>query len=296
MADLSDASRALVALIAQTVYPNGTGQPPVGGAGVRVYAGWPMPAQLDADLPQNIINISVFPRAVKPVDNAISKWRTVSPPLHTITMTVVGQVVTVGGSVSTPQNVALVIDGKAYVYSVQAGDTLTGIATALAAQIVADFPGTTSSGPVITISQGVTLVLDFVNQVYQSDTLRGASISPRVGGAAMRQREVRRQDQEFLITVWANSYDSRDLLGGAVDSALAGINRITLPDSSFGTLRSRALSNSWDDGTQKQRIYRRDLACWIEYSTTVLAQQYEVTQVQVDIESDAPAVIKTIYM
>lgn len=296
MADLSDASRALVALIAQAVYPNGTGQSPVAGVGVRVYAGWPMPAQLDADLPQYIINVSVFPRAVKPVDSAISKWRTVAPPLRTITLSVAGQVVTVGGSVSTPQNLALVIDGRAYVYSVQAGDTLTGIATALATQIVTDFPGTTSSGPVITISQGATLMLDFVNQVYQSATLHEASISPRVGGAATRQREVRRQDQEFLISVWANSYDSRDLLGGAVDSALAGINRITLPDGSFGTLRSRALSNSWDDSAQKQRIYRRDLACWIEYSTTVLAQQYEVTQSQVVVENDAPAVIKTIYM
>lgn len=296
MADLSDASRALVALIAQTVYPNGTGQPPVAGVGVRVYAGWPMPAQLDADLPQNIINVSVFPRAVKPVDSAISKWRTVAPPVRTVTLTVAGQAVTVGGSVSTPQNVSLVIAGRAYVYSVQPGDTLTGIATALATQLVVDYPGTTSSGAVITISQGATMILDFLNQVYQSDSLHEVSISPRVGGVATRQREVRRQDQEFLITVWANGFDSRDLLGGAVDAALAGTNRITLPDSSFGTVRSRALSNSWGDGAQKQRVYRRDLACWIEYSTTVQEQQYEVTQGQVDIGNDLSAVARTIIL
>ncbi|AOY93828.1 hypothetical protein BKK79_19985 [Cupriavidus sp. USMAA2-4] len=276
MADLADVSRALVALIAQTAYPAGTAQPSISGQPVKVYAGWPNPAQLADDLKAGKQHISVFPRAVKPTDAARSKWRTVAPAAHSLTLTVAGQAVTVGGTVATPQNASLVIDGAAYPYAVQAGDTLTSIATALAALISADQPAT-SSGAVVTIP--------------------GArDISPRVGGAATRLREVRRQDQEFLITVWANCYDSRDPLAAAIDATLADTNRITLPDGSFGTLRSRPLANSWDDSSQKERIYRRDLCCWIEYSTTVAQQQYEVTQGQIVVEDDGGRQLGTVIL
>ncbi|MBB1630310.1 hypothetical protein [Cupriavidus sp. UME77] len=301
MADLSDASRALVALIAQTAYPAGTGQPSISGQAIKVYAGWPNPAQLADDMAAGKVHVSVFPRAVKPVDNAISKWRTITPPAHTVTLAVAGQAVTLGGAMSTPQNLVVFVEAVPYVYSAQPGDTLASAATALATLIAADYPGTTSSGQVITIAGTLVTTNDGVNVVLADGTpvyIQGPvpPVFCRVGGAAIRLREVRRQDQEFLITVWANCYDARDPLAGAIDSALAGINRITLPDGSFGTLRSRALSNSWDDRGQKERIYRRDLACWIEYSTTVQAQQYEVTQGQVVVENDAPAVIKTIYI
>lgn len=269
MADLADVSRALVALVAQTAYPAGTSQPSISGQPVKVYAGWPNPAQLADDLTNGKLHASIFPRAVKTTDTARSKWRTVTPAAHSLTLTVADQTITVGGTVATPQNASLVIDGAAYPYAVQVGDTLTSIATALAALISADQPAT-SAGPVVTIP--------------------GArDISPRVGGVAMRLREVRRQDQEFLITVWANCYDSRDPLAAAIDATLADTNRITLPDGSFGTLRSRPLANSWDDSGQKERIYRRDLCCWIEYSTTVAQQHYEVTQAQVDIYDDLTA-------
>lgn len=61
MSDLSDVSNALVTLIASTLYPNGTGQPSVVVMPCVVYAGWPIPQQLDADLLAGKINVSVFP-------------------------------------------------------------------------------------------------------------------------------------------------------------------------------------------------------------------------------------------
>lgn len=296
MADLADVSRALVALIAQTAYPAGTGQPSISGQPVKVYAGWPNPAQLADDLKSGKLHVSAFPRAVKTTDTARSKWRTVTPAAHSLTLAVAGQTVTVGGTVATPQNASLVIAGVAYPYAVQVADTLASIATVLAAQVAADWPGTTSAGNVITVSQGATLALDFINQRYQSDVLHEPCISARVGGVATRLREVRRQDQEFLITVWANCYDSRDPLAAMIDATLADTNRITLPDGSFGTLRSRPLANSWDDSGQKERVYRRDLCCWIEYSTTVAQQQYEVTQGQIVVEDDGGRRLGTVIL
>ena len=264
MADIADGARALVTLVAQTVYPNGIGQPSITGAGVRIRQGWPMPAQLDADLANGVVNVSVFPAAVRPVDSVFSKWRVLTPAERTITATLSGQSVTVGGTVSTPQNVSLVVDGIAYPYAVQPADTLASIATALAVLVSADQPAT-SAGAVVTIP--------------------GAkSISPRVGGMGKRIREVRRQEQEYRVTVWASSYDSRDPLAGAVDAALAARRRLILPEGILGTMRSRALSNSWDDGSQKQGLYRRDLSCWVEYPTTEVQEQYEVTQGQVDLD------------
>ncbi|SOY56852.1 hypothetical protein [Cupriavidus taiwanensis] len=273
MAGLADVSNALVALIAQIAYPNGTSQPSITGQGVKVYAGWPVPAVLTADLKAGKAHVSVFPRAVKYLQSAKSKWAALTAAEHTVTLTVAGQAVTVGGTISTPQNVSLWIDGHAYPYAVQTGDTLTTIATALAALISVDQPAT-SAGAVVTIP--------------------GAKdISPRVGGMATRIRDVRRQDQEFLITVWANCHETREPLGDALDVALASRQRLTLPDGSFANLRSRPLSNPWDDSGQKEGIYRRDLCCWVEYATTEVQEQYEVTQGEVIVSDDLGTVLRT---
>lgn len=264
MAGLAEVSAALVARIAQIVYPNGTGQPSIVNKPVKIYGGWPSPEQLAKDLKADKLHVSIFPRAVKYLQSAKSKWRTITPASHTVTLTVAGQAVTVGGAVSTPQNASLVVDGHAYPYAVQSGDTVASIATALAALVTVD-QAATSTGAVVTIP--------------------GAkSISPRVGGMATRIRDVRRQDQEFLITVWANCFETRDPLGDAVDAALARIDRLDLPDGSYANLRSRPLSNPWDDDGQKEGVYRRNLSCWVEFPTTEVQEQYEVTQGQVDID------------
>ncbi|AZG14936.1 hypothetical protein [Cupriavidus pauculus] len=264
MAGLAEVSAALVARIAQIVYPNGTGQLPIAGQAIKIYGGWPTPDQLAKDLKAGKQHISVFPRTVKYLQSAKSKWRTITPAVHTISLTVVGQTVTVGGTVSTPQNASLVVDGRAYPYAVQAGDTLASIATALAALVAAD-QAATSVGTVVTIP--------------------GAhAISQRVGGRAIRTRDVRRQDQEFLISVWANCFETRDPLGDAVDAGLARIDRLDLPDGSYANLRSRPLSNPWDDDGQKEGVYRRNLSCWVEFPTTEVQEQYEVTQGQVDLD------------
>jgi spore germination protein YaaH len=184
--------------------------------------------------------------------------------------------VTVGGSVSTPQNAALVVDNKAYVYAVQAGDTLASIATALAALVNVDQTAT-AAGAVVMIP--------------------GAKyISPRVGGQGVAVRETRRQEQGFMVTVWANCFDQRDPIASAIDSALSGQIHLTLAHQSSATLRYK--SSRQDDSQQKEGIYRRDLMYAVEFSTF---QSQTLTQITATVENvsagpslDAQFPIKTI--
>ncbi|PLT18738.1 hypothetical protein [Ralstonia mannitolilytica] len=277
MADITDVSNALVTVIAGIVYPNGTSQPSITGAPVLVYQGWPDAVQLRADLAAGKVHVSVYPQPnmLRIVDSAMSDWSTPSAPVNTITLTLSGQTVTVGGTVSTPQNAALVVDNKAYVYAVQAGDTLASIATALAALVNAD-QSATAAGAVVTIP--------------------GAKyISPRVGGQGVAVRQTRRQEQVYQITVWANCFDQRDPIAAAIDSALSGIPHLTLADQSAAL---RFKNSRQDDSQQKEGIYRRDLLYAVEFSTF---QSQTLTQITATIENvsagpslDAQFPIKTI--
>lgn len=264
MAGLADVSNALVALIAQIAYPNGTSQPSITGQAIKVYPGWPVPAVLAADLKAGKAHISVFPTATeKIIDSAVSEWREFTAPAVTLTLTLSGQTVTVGGSVSTPQNAALVVDGKGYVYGVQAGDTLASIATALAALVSVDQTAT-SAGAVVTIP--------------------GAkAMSPRVGGAGSSIRELRSQSRVFVISVWANCFDARDPLADAVDAALSSTFHLTLPDGMTATLRYQ--SSRQDDSGQKEGIYRRDLLYAVEYSTTEIRTDAQITVTETNVSA-----------
>lgn len=277
MADITDVSSALVTVIAGIVYPNGTSQPSITGAPVLVYPGWPDAVQLRADLAAGKIHVSVFPlpNMLRTIDTAMSDWSAPTAPVNTVTLTLSGQTVTVGGTVSTPQNAALVVDNKAYVYAVQAGDTLASIATALAALVNAD-QSATAAGAVVTIP--------------------GAKyISPRVGGQGVAVRQTRRQEQVYQITVWANCFDQRDPIAAAIDSALSGIPHLTLADQSAAL---RFKNSRQDDSQQKEGIYRRDLLYAVEFSTF---QSQTLTQITATIENvsagpslDAQFPIKTI--
>ena len=61
MPDLSDVSAQIATICAATCYPNGTGSPSIAGVDIRIFEGWPVPAQLDADIAAGKINVSVYP-------------------------------------------------------------------------------------------------------------------------------------------------------------------------------------------------------------------------------------------
>lgn len=236
-----------MAFIAQTVYPTGTSNPSAITAPCKIYRGWPQPDSLDNDLAAGTVNISVFPMDVeKRTTRFLTNWQPLPLAAVNLTLTAAGTTVIVGGSASSPLNVGIIVNGQAALYAVQASDTLTSIATALAT-LVNDITPATSSGPVITIP--------------------GAnSLAARVGAVGSVLNEVRRQKRNFMVACWCATPTLRDTTASLVDSAFAAIDYLTLPDGTGGRILYER--SPVEDRVEKERLYRRTLIYSVEYGTT----------------------------
>ena len=243
MAALHEVESTLVAVIAQALYPNGTAAASATGDACKVYRGWPDPSNLQADLKNGPVNVSVFPLdAEQNVTRYSDDWVPLPTPQVTLTTTVSGAAVTFGGTARCPLNAAVVVNGTAYVYPLQATDTPTSVATALAV-----LTGGSSNGPVL--------------------NLPGATkLEARVGPSGSLFTESKRQKKSFRVTVWCNSPPVRDAVSAVVDSALAARTFLSLADGTQGRLRYER--SHTDDASQKSGLYRRDLVYSVEYATT----------------------------
>jgi hypothetical protein len=247
VADLADIENVLVSSITQIVYPNGTGNPSIVSTPCKIFRGWPIPKNLDADLTAGKINISVYPNDNEQKTTRYPReWKSLPAPTPTLTVSVSTTTITLGGTPSSPLNVAIIVNGTAYIYPVQPSDTTTSIATALAAMVQADTTAT-SSGPVITIPYA-------------------HSLNALVGAFGTAVRETKRQKRSFQITFWCPNPTVRDLIVAPVDAALADIDFLSLPDGTAGRLvyeRSKV-----SDRVEREGLYRRDLFYSVEYGTT----------------------------
>ena len=97
------------------------------------------------------------------------------------------------------------------------------------------------------------------------------------GTTGSSMRELRRQARTFQVTVWANCFDHRDPVAKALDSALAAISRLVLPDTSIGVLSY--VNSTQDDDQQKQGVYRRDLFYAVDYATTQTENEYAIKEI-----------------
>jgi len=278
MANITDVCNSLVAKIAATLYPTGTGNPSVAGFGVRVFEGWPNPKSLDKDLVAGVAQVSVYPlNAERNTTRYPRDWQTLSINAATLTAVITGQTITIGGSVNVPQLISAIVNGLAFSYAIQANDTLTTIATSLAALIAVSVPGTTSSGAVITMPASAKIK------------------AARIGVAGTIIRELRRQERQFQITIWANTPQNRDAVANPIEIAFANLDFITLADLSAA--RVVYLNSPMTDNFQKSKLYRRDLVYTVEYATTETASTTVVTVVQENITNQpdgATAVISSI--
>lgn len=269
MADLTDVENTLVTLAANAVYPNGTSQPSVAGVDVRIYPGWPLPANLDADLAAGKANVSIYPSPQEHVTTRFDKqYQQLSMNAATLTATVnnAGTTVTIGGAASTPQSVMVIVNGTGYAYAVQANDTLISIATNIAALI----PGANSAGAVITISGAHSLIA-------------------RIGVTGTSIREVKRQERVFWIITWAPTNIIRASIASAIDVVFAATERLSLPDGYYARLRPMGTRES--DDPQKAHLYRRDLMYAVEYATTQTETDYAITDPITNITSGQTGLI-----
>jgi hypothetical protein len=245
MADLADVEQVIVSTVTQLVYPNGTAAASVVGQPCKVYRGWPVPANLTADLKAGYVNISVFPLDMEQnVTRYTTDWQELPTFTTNLTMTVSVSTITIAGTINCPQNVAVLVNSQAFVYPLQSTDTPTSIATALAALIGAP---ASSIGPVITVPGATTL-------------------ATRIGAVGSLIQEVRRQKKSFRITIWCNSPLVRDAVARVIDPGLASLTFITLPDGSQGRIRYERTHP--DDVPEKALLFRRDLVYSVEYGTT----------------------------
>jgi hypothetical protein len=255
MAELSEVEQILVSTITQLVYPNGTAAASAVGQPCKVYRGWPIPTNLTADLKANFVNISVFPLDVEQnLTRYTTEWQELPSPPISLTMTVTGQTVTIAGMPTCPLNVAVMVNSKAYIYSLQATDTPTSIATALAALISADTPAS-STGPVITVPDATNL-------------------TTRIGAVGTVIQEVKRQKKSFRISIWCNNPLIRDAVARTIDAPLASLTFINLPDGTAGRIRYERTHT--DDVPEKALLFRRDFVYSVEYGTTITQKAAEV--------------------
>lgn len=267
MSSVIDVQNALVNVIAAALYPSGTSQPSVSNSDIIVYAGWPTASNLDADLLVSKSHVTVFATPTeKNVTRFPKDWQQLSIETATLTASVVGQTIVIGGAMPapfTPHNMVALVNGQPYIYSVLPADTLTSIATALKALIVVGVPGTTSAGAVITLP--ATANID----------------AARVGVTGTSIREVRRQEKLFQITVWTDTPDRREVIGNALDLELATTEYLIMPDTFGARLIYR--NSIPKDETQKAKLYRWDFFYSVEFATTETRSDMQITQIQQNI-------------
>lgn len=252
MADLSDVMTVLVNLAEVAVYPNGTNNPSVANVDVRIFSGWPIPANLDADLKAGKANVSVYPTSMERNTTRFeTDWQQSTLNTATLTLTTTTNTVTVGGTVSVPQTCMVIVNGTGYAYAVQANDTLNSIASGISALII----GSSVVGSVVTIPSAYSLV---------------GNIS--VSGTTIR--EVKRQERVFAITVWAPSDFIRSTLASAIDVLFAATERFVLPDNFYARLKYQ--NSHQTDLIEKYICYKRDLMYSVEYATTQTDLDYTI--------------------
>ena len=171
-------------------------------------------------------------------------WQQVVVPPPTITVSTTATSVTFGGLAGPGNLCGIKANGIGYAYAATATDGPTAVAAALQALV----PGATGTGATVNVTPATGLL-------------------GRVVGTGTVLEETRRQVQGFLVTCWCPSPDSRDVVAGVVDSALAPIRFLTLADGTGGRLKYQ--STFVTDTPSKDALWRRDLVYAVEYPTTL---------------------------
>ncbi len=243
MADQADVETALVAFISTTLYPSGTSSPSVVNALCSVSRGWPTEAGVADAVSQNGVLIAVHQRAGYSRD--ATRYQRISQDTQTaptLTATMAGFVVTFGGTVTAGNTVGVLSAGIAYIHVAAGTETLSSIASALAAVI----PGAAAAGAVLTLPSPNALPAVVV--------VNGGTSSVEVG----------RQQSGFSIEVWASSPAQRDAVMNYLRPALEYSFRMTLADGTIATLMSFQETGP-DDLPSREKMFHRSLMAVFDY-------------------------------
>lgn len=282
MAAISDVELALRDLIAGVLYPAGQRASDLAHE-VKIYAGWPDPQQLDADLVETegaplAAHVSIYPLPAERVTTRFSdEWREKPIPTATYQIAAAGQTVTITGAAPNPyfaQNLAVIVSGAPYAVRATAGQSAAQVAQALRAAINADFPGTTVAGAVITLPTSARPAF------------------PAVGVVGEAWRPLRTVEKQFQISVFHSNPEGRAGLAERIDVALAATNWLTYSDGTSGQLQYRGSKE--DDFVQKQRIYRRLLIFTVEFTIIATQEAAQIVVHTTNLRDADGALMKTV--
>lgn len=279
MADLSDVLSQLRALASNALYPpalypSGATGNSVAGCPVLVQSGWPDPASLDKLVADNAASkpraqVTIYPRPTERNTTRYQRQAGQIGPLQpaTFTLTLAGHVVTVGGAQPSTfygQNVAVFVNGIAYIYRTIPNVMPATIAAALAALI----PGASAIGAAVTIPSP-------------------ARIGPlRVGTQAPVATVLKNQEREFQLVVWAPTLAIRDAVAAPVDVAIAQTPFLAFADTSNGRLLYKG--SPYSDFDQKSGLFRRDFLVTVDYPTMVSDMAPEAIAAEIVFSQEAP--------
>jgi hypothetical protein len=249
MADQSDVESALLAIVANALYPNGVAAASALDNVCRVYRGYPYAPNLTPDLAAGILHVSINATGGgKNVTRYSRKWQILSAASPTLTVVSGLQTASFFGVCAVGQLAGVSVNGAIFPYAVQASDTPATVASNLCALLRAtgwlvDYAATTITVP------------------------NASSFSARVVTGANALQEIKRQDQDFRIEMWCPSPSLRDTAGSFVDEALASVQFLPLSDGSSARLIYVGSSN--EDGSATASLYKRTITFSAEYPTTL---------------------------
>lgn len=281
MADISEVLDALAGLVAQEFYPGLTAavragdcidddEVPDSALGLPVYiqTGWPSDQALMATLTPTDPKVkkgawvTVFPQTnlTQVTSPALSRWEELAKPPATVqavaddnagTVTIAG-----AGSETVYQYVTVLIGAQGYSVEVAPDATPDIIAQALAEVMRADHPDVSADGDLVFVPTGGVL-------------------QARVGRKGTMLKEVERERQDCMVSIWAADAETRKKVGTLARQALGEEPRVLLPDETKANLYYRQ-TNDWDE-YEKAGVYRRDIHYWVEFSTYLKVDGFEVT-------------------
>lgn len=247
MATLDQVLSVLEQNVISAVYPNGLLQPSTAGVDTTIITGWPIRNKIDGILKANKALISIFPtNKVKIVTKFERVYQPITQTAATLTATVTGVTITIGGTVTVPQAVMAIVNYVGYAYQVLLTDTVNTIAANLAALI----PGATALGAVITLNNPFSVIA-------------------RVATSATAAYELSRQERVFLVRCWTTDVTVRDNLMNPIDIAFKENYRIVLPDDFYGIVWPVEAAQPFMDDWEKSLMIVGNLEYKVQYPTTV---------------------------
>lgn len=257
MADIEDVAATLASTIAGLL--TGSGGTPLNGVQTDIFPGWPKPNDLKAALAAGNVQISVYPMpgATSNVTRHQRNWELVSAASITTTAAISGGVITFGGTITLPLNVAVTSEGLTANYQAVSGETLTSLASHVATACVTAGIQASASGAAVTLASNDP----------------NAAVS--LGGQGTLGRENARSKQVFTISIWAPSPSLRSTTAKAFEPYLMGLDTLTLPDGSVGHIFFQREQDN--DHSEVEGLYRRDIWFTCEFPYVETAPAYSVT-------------------